>query len=115
MMAMSTLAQRSILRMKSSDSETTQSIYYQKVTDLQIKVTELDVIMKNSVDDIKELKFAQSEITKKMDDGFSVILEKITTLTCEFSMLRSKHFWYPIFGSLLLQVVGFVAVIMVRK
>lgn len=100
--------------MKSSDSETTQSIYYQKVADLQSKVTELDVIMKNSVDDIKELKFAQLEITKKMDDGFSVILEKITKLTCEFSLLRSKHFWYPVIGSLLLQVIGLCTVIFVR-
>ena len=100
--------------MKSSDSETTQSIYYQKVSDLQSKVTELDVLMKNSVDNIRELKAAHADINKKMDDGFSVVLEKITKLTCEFSLLRSKHFWYPVIGSLLLQVIGLCTVIFVR-
>lgn len=100
--------------MKNNETEETQSLYYQKVSDLQSKVTELDVIMKNSVDDIRELRAAHAEINKKMDDGFSVILEKITTLTCEFSMLRSKHFWYPVIGSLLLQIIGLCAVILVR-
>ena len=97
--------------MKSSfdiPDDKTLSIYYQKVSDLQSKVAELDIIMKHSVENIKELKAAHLEITKKMDEGFSVILKKITELTVEFSMLRSKHFWYPVIGSLLLQIAGWV-------
>ena len=112
MMGSNILARRSISKM--SDKVYPDKVFFQQVSELQSKVTELDVIMKNSVDDIRELKAAHAEITKKMDDGFSVILEKITTLTCEFSMLRSKHFWYPVIGSLLLQFIGFCSVLFLR-
>ena len=58
----------------------------------------------------KEVQQLRGNTDKKID----ILMEKITALRCELVEMKSRFLWYPILGSLMLQLAGIATVFFVK-